>query len=857
MSRRGSKVKAEGYRFPGYPSQLAGDTDTAPRCENSLSLVGLGCEGARRKVTTDDFVDEDLQALSPRVDREDVFIKAFPCNYWKTSFDDPQGMNQRQCVFPDAEPGPTDAPERPSGASISLSTEKSFDSDNVSPPMTQRGDKLRDQVRAQLVPPLSSAGQLEKLRNSESGDKAPDSDGSTKEESKDSALDKELVRRYRSQTDLGDAREAPRDEMEHMRSLSESHPRRPGNGSDSPARQASRPEVLSPRRVNEIPKRISATQLLQSPNQQPGQMPGPFPQAVVETKTELSLNGDTLDLLMAPGDVLLMRGSGRISDIGNAGGFMGHVLVVTATPQMVRANTPDAKQLSSVWPNEAKALWRVGTTESTRRESGLYECESLLYVDPSRQLLLIGEVERDGDVCNFEPHEVVEIWQSPEAFRGSLRLDLMGTVLQDMRKNQASWSATTAARAVLQSAELSTARSNVETLEEMKSCWEKAPICTSIVIMFWQRYLEKFAGCLAVPPPDLRPEARFAPKQDVSFWNSGSGSWQKGVVLEQVMEGNQLLSYNLDVKKGVSPHEVRRRFDDEAVATKVVELIRKVIPLKSDRALPGVLMKTMKSCNWSCISQVPQVFRPVVKLTQQMLVPMVPGVAPGQPAAVPGPPAQPGQPGQPGMVPSGTPPQGPQGGSPTRAPAVSPQQSPQQTPSGSPNATPPGSLPPGPAFFGHNRSQSPPPMAHHRSQQVPVYAMNRRPAPPNGNVPVYALPSQPPSPLQEPMPQEPAPIETEGIMMEPQMGVATPDTPKSRQSGGLSVEIAQELGNNARLEIEKMETNKEPEAEKNASKAQGRISFEDSFELGDFADIRNSDGSIGVPLAPGQSRVML
>ena len=32
--------------------------------------------------------------------------------------------------------------------------------------------------------------------------------------------------------------------------------------------------------------------------------------------------------LHVPGDVLLMRGSGRISDIGNAGGFMGHVLVV-------------------------------------------------------------------------------------------------------------------------------------------------------------------------------------------------------------------------------------------------------------------------------------------------------------------------------------------------------------------------------------------------------------------------------------------------------------------------------------------------------------------------------------------------
>lgn len=43
------------------------------------------------------------------------------------------------------------------------------------------------------------------------------------QESKESALDKDLVRRYRSQTDLGDAREAPREEMEHMRSLSESH----------------------------------------------------------------------------------------------------------------------------------------------------------------------------------------------------------------------------------------------------------------------------------------------------------------------------------------------------------------------------------------------------------------------------------------------------------------------------------------------------------------------------------------------------------------------------------------------------------------------------------------------------------
>lgn len=35
-----------------------------------------------------------------------------------------------------------------------------------------------------------------------------------------------------------------------------------------------------------------------------------------------------------------------------------------------------------------------------------------------------------------------------------------------------------------------------------------------------------------------------------------------------------------------------------------------------------------------------------------------------------------------------------------------------------------------------------------------------------------------------------------------------------------------------------------------------QVSFDESFDLGDF-DIRNADGSIGVPLPPGQSRVML
>lgn len=64
--------------------------------------------------------------------------------------------------------GATDVPAA-SGASVSLSTEKSFDSD-LSPPVTQRGDKLR----AQLVPPISSAGQLEKLSGADGHGKGVD-----------------------------------------------------------------------------------------------------------------------------------------------------------------------------------------------------------------------------------------------------------------------------------------------------------------------------------------------------------------------------------------------------------------------------------------------------------------------------------------------------------------------------------------------------------------------------------------------------------------------------------------------------------------------------------------------------------
>ena len=46
---------------------------------------------------------------------------------------------------------------------------------------------------------------------------------------------------------------------------------------------------------------------------------------------------------------------------------------------------------------------------SFRSVKGAVECNEIRQSEAG----VVGEVERDGDVCNFEPHEAVEIWQSP------------------------------------------------------------------------------------------------------------------------------------------------------------------------------------------------------------------------------------------------------------------------------------------------------------------------------------------------------------------------------------------------------------------------------------------------------------
>ncbi|CAK9063921.1 unnamed protein product [Durusdinium trenchii] len=721
---------------PRRPEQSNGDTDTVQCGPNTMDLLGgFSCTGGRRKATTDSSLEE---AMSPsrRKSRETEFKEQFPGDYFNVKAD-----------F-DSSPPTTASPHgegADSGGELP-GTSPSERSESCSPQGrgVQRGDKLRKQVG--LVPPISPAGQLEKLRQrpeseeearSETDRKPPEGRGAE-------AATVEALPALNSGATSPEERspEVAAREVDRTRSMSSISGK-------------STAELRSPRRVNQNVLRLNATQLNQL-MQVPGQPPGP-PMLCQE---QLAMKGDNLDLVMAPGDVLLIRGSGQISNIGNAGGFMGHVLVVTAQPVAVQANTPQMQQLMSIWPDEARTLWRVQTVESKSSETGLYECESLLYVQAhSRTLLLIGEVEtsKEGDVCSFEPHEPAEIWQMPVFFRETMRPDLMDCVLNEMRKHQASWSRITAWRAAvskvaLQGAGISLHRTHFETLQEIKSYWEKDPICTSIVITFWQRYLEKLAGTMGVGLPDLRPEARFAVGQDVSFWNSSRGSWEKARVAEQVIENGQLVAYHLNVKRGVSPHEVRRRFDDEWVSKKVVDLIQQVVPLKADRALPGDLTKTMKLCGWCCIAQVPVMFRPFVKITPQMVVPVNQPPSPQLPA--PGP-MQPQISGPPLQLPSpnGTPPNGPQ-----PQPGAPPSSN-----GGSISASPPGSLPPTPAtpngapgIFGQARSQSPtqPRGSASLPKVQPFFAM---PGPPGSGpvggpvmAPVYRAPPSSSAPGREP-----------------------------------------------------------------------------------------------------------
>merc|ERR1719162_2204282 len=103
-------------------------------------------------------------------------------------------------------------------------------------------------------------------------------------------------------------------------------------------------------------------------------------------------------------------------------------------------------------------------------------------------------------------------------------------------------------------------------MDKIADYWKKEPICTSVVIIFWQRYLHKLAG----------------------------------VVVSKVDSGK------------VEP----------------AELIMRWMPLKADRVLPGDLLGTLTETGWVAMVQIPRIFQPVNRWIPSPAVATQPRVQP-------------------------------------------------------------------------------------------------------------------------------------------------------------------------------------------------------------------------------------
>lgn len=183
---------------------------------------------------------------------------------------------------------------------------------------------------------------------------------------------------------------------------------------------------------------------------------------------------------------------------------MGHVLVVRDTPELVSRQWLQEWSVNVAWPADSVThIWKVPTIESTRSAVGLHQCEMLVHIRPDGRFVLLGEFAFTNkgvlEFCQID-EEAVEVWQSPPEIRSQLSMECVRDVLTDMKSCEASWSLTTAARAVFKSAKLSKRR---DLLRKVEGYWDSAPICTSVVIAFWQRYLCNFAQATGQRETDL------------------------------------------------------------------------------------------------------------------------------------------------------------------------------------------------------------------------------------------------------------------------------------------------------------------------------------------------------------------
>jgi hypothetical protein len=131
--------------------------------------------------------------------------------------------------------------------------------------------------------------------------------------------------------------------------------------------------------------------------------------------------------------------------------------------------------------------------ESRRNEEGFYQTDYFLFVDGIGSVYVLGEEPGDNRFHRLEEPEKVQLWQCPPALRKYFRVDFMHEVLGQMVEHEANWSWSTAIRAVLLPAEVPVDAEEASTLNKIMNGWKAEPICTSVVIVFWQRYLCKMA----------------------------------------------------------------------------------------------------------------------------------------------------------------------------------------------------------------------------------------------------------------------------------------------------------------------------------------------------------------------------
>jgi len=249
--------------------------------------------------------------------------------------------------------------------------------------------------------------------------------------------------------------------------------------------------------------------------------------------------GADLRSFVLPGDVLFVQGMGSwLLGVGTAGGPFGHVMLVVERPECIQSFSEKGRFLAPVWPPRAEKIWLLRVLECTRSRANLHVAELLLHADQETgALILLGELS-DSECHVDTTEQQVELWQSPDPLRKTFSEVLFTDALQEtLADDSKAWSWTTAARCLLRpTRSLGMEEDTDLVVREVMAGWAAEPICTSVVISLWQRYLFKVA-------------------------------------------------------ESYGPAEIS--------SAKAAELVTQWMPLRADSCLPGDVMRVMQKCGWT------------------------------------------------------------------------------------------------------------------------------------------------------------------------------------------------------------------------------------------------------------------